>query len=860
MAEREKPKAPVLPFTGEDENEWESELADWDAHLPITEVAPVSGAAPLPQPEPLGSLPDEENPFADTPTTVTSGSPLAAEAPPDNSGSIPLDDAAVLESLTDELPLPPAPGAPPVDEVALEAATDELPLPPAPEPPALDDAAAFEASADEFSQRLTPLSDAYAAIISTSTPEETSVPEETRPPAQTLFRRAPASETPAPLFADPLIEMSADPWREKLQLMIRVPPRATPAAPSDDERRALLSLLAAEMEVADTATQQAALTLAAARLTDALGDTDAAVTLCDDALTLQPGSAPALRARLRLAERQGDAAVALETVGLLAAALDGEERAGYRALQAEWTLAMSGALEDEARAALGDGLARALAEAEIAVRAGDPRKAAGTLEAAAPALGGRAGAALAGLAARLAEIGGDGAAATRQRALAAGFASSPRERLLVAVGQLRDAARASGDAVAPMLDELLATLPPGDFKVSTARWAAAVARRAGAVERADRLLSDPANGGTSPASLRDRLDLERWAVRGDGGNGERVARVRRLLAEARDTWTSRTARASLDVMAAELALAEADAARLNAGGDGTASDGAARRALDIVAAGLEAAPGNVPLAIIAQEVASRAVDPALRLDALRLWARFDPARAAYAQSLVVETLEKSTAAGRERRAGAPGARRAGGGGADGDGVLVAGRARAGRGAQARGGRRARARRLGLRRERSRTRVAEAGRWAPFRGARALAGGDRRSRQAAERGGARERARGRAGRSGGAGAGHAERGIGSGATGDDLYRRRRGARPRREALALAGGALAGARGPIRRRAGSGALSSRGGSDVGSGAGAGRAADPRDAGCGGAGAVAAAAGVRCERRGRGVAGRRGQRGRG
>ena len=76
MADREKPKGPVLPFTGEDENEWETELADWDAHLPITEVAPVSGAAPLPQPEPLGSLPEEENPFADTPITVTSGPPL----------------------------------------------------------------------------------------------------------------------------------------------------------------------------------------------------------------------------------------------------------------------------------------------------------------------------------------------------------------------------------------------------------------------------------------------------------------------------------------------------------------------------------------------------------------------------------------------------------------------------------------------------------------------------------------------------------------------------------------------------------------------------------------------------------------
>ena len=564
MAEREKPKAPVLPFTGENENEWETELADWDAHLPIEEapVAPGDPPAPLPQPEPLGALPEEENPFADTPTTVTSG------------------------------------------------------------PPPLDDAAVFEAAAEEFSSRQTPYSEVYAAISSSSTPEET------------LFQREPPAETPAPLFADPLIEMSAEPWREKLELMIRLPRRTVPASPSDDERRGLLSLLAAEMEVADTATQQAALTLAAARLTDALGDTDAAIALCDDALTLQPGSAPALRARLRLAERQGDPAVALETVGLLAAAVDGDERAGYRALQAEWTLAMSGALDEDARAALGDGLSRALAEAEIALRAGDPRAASGVLETAALALEGRAGAALAGLAARLAEIGGDGPSAARQRVLAARFASSPRERLLVAVGQLRDAARAGADAVAPMLDELLATLPPGDFKVSCARWAAVVARRAGAVERADRLLSDPANGGTSPAALRDRLDLERWAVRSDGGNGERVARVRRLINEAREIWTARTARACLDVMAAELALAEADA-----GGEG------ARRALEIAAAGLEAAPGTVPLAIIAQEIAGRTGDPALRLEALRLWARFDPARAAYAQSLVVDTLAQGTVAG-----------------------------------------------------------------------------------------------------------------------------------------------------------------------------------------------------------------------
>ena len=610
MAEHEKPKAPVLPFTEETENEWESELADWDAHLPIQDAPAATADPPLLEPNSLGALPDEENPFADTPTTVTSGPPV-------------LDDAAAFE-------------APVVDDAAaLEAAV--LDAAAALDAPVLDDAAAFEAAAQEFSERQTPHSDAYAAIIATSAPGDT------------VFQRESPVETPVPLFADPLVEMAADPWREKLGLMIRVPPRGRPAAPSDDERRASLSLLAAEMEVADTATQQAALTLAAARLSDALGDTDAAVTLCDDALTLQPGSAAALRARLRLAERQGDAARALETVGLLAAAVDGDEGASYRALQAEWTLAMTGALDTDALAALGDGLSRALAEAEIALRAGDPRQAALVLEVAATALEGRAGAALAGLAARLAEIGGDGAAATRQRALAVRFAGTARERLLVAVGQLRDAARAAPGAVASMLDEVLATLPPGDFKVSCARWAAAVARRSGAVERADRLLSDPANGGTSPASLRDRLDLERSAVRTDGGNSERVARVRRLLTEAREIWPARAARACLDVMAAELALAEADAAKggqVGGGaGDGAAGDTASRRALEIAAVGLEAAPGTVPLAMVAEDVAGRAVDPALRLEALRLWARFDPARAAYAQSLVVDTLAQATVPG-----------------------------------------------------------------------------------------------------------------------------------------------------------------------------------------------------------------------
>ncbi len=454
---------------------------------------------------------------------------------------------------------------------------------------------------------------------------------------------------------------------------------------------------------------------------------------------------------------------------------------------------MTGALDEEARAALGDGLSRALAEAEIALRAGDARQAALVLEVAATALEGRAGAALAGLAARLAEIGGDGAAATRQRALAARFASTPRERLLIAVGQLRDAARVAPDAVAPMLDELLATLPPGDFKVSCARWAAAVARRAGAVERADRLLSDPANGGTSPASLRDRLDLERWAVRGDGGNSERVARVRRLINEARETWTARTARACLDVMAAELALAEADAAKLGLAGDGGASDGAAgarwrsrRRGWKRRRARCRwrSSPRRSPGAPVIRRCAWMrcACGPAsirrARRTRSRWWStRWRRARHAGASDEPVRQAlgELVAAAPMATAFWALAARE-----------KAAGRKREAADALARGASAWGASELGP----ALQKLADAVRSdAP----RALAGAGRGARQTARGGCAPESVLARcARRSGGAGAGHAECGIGSGAARGDLRQRGGGAWTGREALALAGD-------PVARRA-------------------------------------------------------------
>ncbi|HET6147344.1 MAG TPA: tetratricopeptide repeat protein [Polyangia bacterium] len=560
MAEREKPKAPVLPFAGENENEWETELADWDAHLPIQDA----GAVPATAPDLPGAIPIDENAFAETPTTVVS-------------------------------------------------------------PPRLDDARVFEAAADEFSERATPHSDAYAAIISTVDSEESP------------FQGEPPIDPPSPIFADPLAEMAADPWREDLELLVRVPAEIDRDEFTEAEKRATLSLLAAEMEVADTATQQAALTMAAARLSDALGDASAAASLYDDALILQPGSPMALRARLRLAERSGDAPGALETVGLLAEVLDGGERDHYNAIEAEWTLALGGKLDEAGLAALGDGLARALVDAEIALRQSDLRQVAASLEPVASALGPPADVAFTAALARLAEVAGDTTAAARLRARAAAGAGTGGARLGVLMGQLRDAARASPEAAPSLLAELLAVLPPGDFKVACARWVAALARRAGTPERVEEILSDPSLGPPSPSWLRDRIDLAtarfgRMGVRGDGVPVELGgAPLSLLLAEARTTWPTAGGRASLDLMAAELALREGDP----------------RRALDIAAAGLEAAPRATPLALIAEEVAARAGAanlPALRLEALALWARFDPARAAYAHSLVVEALESTLAA------------------------------------------------------------------------------------------------------------------------------------------------------------------------------------------------------------------------
>src|SRR4051794_2070531 len=90
MADPRDPKAPkpapdpaapeALPFAGE-EGAWQDDLAAWDASLPIE--APPAPAAQAIQPTPNGpapgAAPEEENPFADTPTTVVSAIPVGLD-------------------------------------------------------------------------------------------------------------------------------------------------------------------------------------------------------------------------------------------------------------------------------------------------------------------------------------------------------------------------------------------------------------------------------------------------------------------------------------------------------------------------------------------------------------------------------------------------------------------------------------------------------------------------------------------------------------------------------------------------------------------------------------------------------------
>ncbi|HEY2903845.1 MAG TPA: hypothetical protein VGL59_24885 [Polyangia bacterium] len=524
MSDPEKPKAPPAPFPVDD-GEWESELAEWDARLPISTE---------------GATPGEENPFSETPTTVVASEALLAEA-----------------------------------------------------------------GLEDFAQG--PPSGIYESIVASVASVEA--------PAS-LFAAEPPPEEPVSLVVEPLPEMGEDPWRGDLRQVVTVPETLPPTeASSPAYWKTFGRQLIDELSVADTAAQQADLTVAAARAAERAGDGDDALGLYDDALILQPNHAAARRARFRLLEARGDRDGAFAALGRLVDAVSGDERTFYRTVQAEWALARG----EKAAAAMPAGLSRWLAEAELAIRRDDPTGAAGALEQAAYAVGGTMGAALLTAAARLHTVAGDIGTAAEQRFVAARLGGATVAGL---IGRLPDVARLSIDdesGAAAALDELWSALPPSSaLGRGVARWASRLARRRGDEPRAAQILADAAGAGDSPALRRDRLELALG-----GRVFDRAATETLVAAVAADSDADTRA-----------SLAWRQARALGKAGDDA-------QALAIVETTLGESLAAVPLALLAEATAAVSTGGE-RARALRLWAAHDPARVATASWALAQAAEPAS--------------------------------------------------------------------------------------------------------------------------------------------------------------------------------------------------------------------------
>ena len=311
-----------------------------------------------------------------------------------------------------------------------------------------------------------------------------------------------------------------------------------------------------------------------------------------------------------------------------------EERAFYGALSAEWTLARRGALPAVSLDAIPAGAARALAVVEEALRGGTPDGAAVAFAAAGRALGGRFGAAFLDQAARFSVVARDGASAAVHRTAARKLDPDRNATSAAGVlGGLREAARSDrrggtqvgkvGGAETAGLDQILADLPAGSaLAQAVGRWAAARARRHG--DRAGALALLTGLGATTAAAARDRLDLE--VLVGDALDEASLARLREL--------------ARAPAAAANLLWIEA--------GD-LVRRGEHEAAAALLARGIEEHADAVPLALLAEEIATATDDPALEAATLDLWLRGDPARRAAAALALAASLE-ATGSGLNARA------------------------------------------------------------------------------------------------------------------------------------------------------------------------------------------------------------------
>ena len=450
------------------------------------------------------------------------------------------------------------------------------------------------------------------------------------PKVQSDFEVEP--EAPA-LFAPILPEMEAEIWQAGIQALVTVPDRADTAATAHDDWMEEARLFKSESNSAETPVLAAGLLTAAARAAEIAGEAAEAASGYDEALARAPTAPDALRARARLAESLGDIDEAHALWARLAiSAGTAEERAFYGALSAEWTLARRGALPAVAGDAIPAGAARTLAVVEETLRGGTPVAAAAAFAAAGRLLGGRFGATFLDQAARFSIAAGDAASAavyrTAARKLDPDAASS--EGLL---GRLRDAAatdrrRAGTAKIGPAgqtadLERILAALPAGSaLAQAVGRWAAVGARRRGEPERALALLTGL--GATTAAAARDRLDLE---ILAQGALDDQS------LARLRESATAPAAAANL------IWIEAGDLVRRGE------HEGAAR----LLAQGIAEHADAVPLALLAEEIATATDDPVLEATMLDLWLRGDPARRADAALALAAVLE-ATGSGLNARA------------------------------------------------------------------------------------------------------------------------------------------------------------------------------------------------------------------
>jgi len=415
-----------------------------------------------------------------------------------------------------------------------------------------------------------------------------------------------------PMIAEPLPEMDAEIWQAGIQAVVSVSDDTPPVWPTAEEWAAEARRYRTESALADGPVEAALLLVAAARAFEQAGDAAQAARVYDEALSHDANVPAALRARARLAEGRGEFDDAHALWARMATAVQAaEDRGFYGALSAEWTLARGGKLPPIARQAIPEGPARALAQAEEALRAGATGDLAAALAEAGRGTGGALGAALLEHAGRCREVARDRSGAAAERAAAAKLdAFAPTSM----AARLRDAARADDRAALALLDEI-SSGPEGVLSMALARWSAALASRSGDKQRAAVLREGLAP--VTAAAARDRIDQEAAA-----GAPLDAASLERL-------------RAGITGAAGVAVLGWIEAGNL-------ARRGEIAGALALMGRAIAENPDAVPLGLLAQQIAADSTDAGVRATAFDLWLRSDPGRRAEAALALAEARQAAS--------------------------------------------------------------------------------------------------------------------------------------------------------------------------------------------------------------------------